>query len=285
MTWNESSVAGKQWEVSPWLLRARYCVGTLPHLPARPLTHYLEGSEEITLTRAAGARMKPLLASGEVDTALLPTNDLGCFGPRMSILPVASLSGDESSLYTRIFSQVDPADITVLWVDRNCGSVLTLVQVLWGYQYRSRISVIPFDPGSVQVPDDVDAVLIIGDSVVTDPPIGFDLQFDPVGMWHEMTGLPFVFNVWGTQRTGAECERLSRLLLEARQLGQRHIEQIAAEHANAYGWPLDLATRCLANEMQFGFTDTHRESLEEFLALAAQLELLPAPGRLQYHTV
>ncbi len=141
MTWNESSVAGKQWEVSPRLLRARYCVGTLPHLPARPLTHYLEGSEEITLTRAAGARMKPLLASGEVDTALLPTNDLGCFGPRMSILPVASLSGDESSLYARIFSQVDPADITVLWADRNCGSALGLLKRFYKNIFNRRLRI------------------------------------------------------------------------------------------------------------------------------------------------
>ena len=73
-----------------------------------------------------------------------------------------------------------------------------LVQVLWAGLYHRRLSVIPFDASRDRPPADAQAVLLIGDKVVTQPPMGFDWQFDPAAMWYEMAGLPFVFGVWCT---------------------------------------------------------------------------------------
>ena len=50
--------------------------------------------------------------------------------------------------------------------------------------------------GRSALADGAEAVLLIGDKVVTDPAIGYDYQIDLGAMWYEMTGLPFVFAAW-----------------------------------------------------------------------------------------
>ena len=79
------------------------------------------------------------------------------------------------------------------------------------------------------------------------------------------------------------CPDLYPLLLKARQNGEQHLEQIASDHAPGYGWPTDLATRCLTSEVRFDFTEAHREGLEEFLEMSAEFGLCEPPGKLHYY--
>ncbi len=222
-----------------------------------------------------------MLVSGELDVAILPTSDVPCFGRRLTILQAGCLAAAGPALIARVFSKVRAEDLTILWADSHSRSVIVLVQVLWASLYRRQLSVIPFDPDREQPPSDAEAVLLIGDRVVAKPPMGFYRQFDPSAMWFEMTGLPFVFAVWAMMRKDGR-EPLCRILRLARQRGQEHVEQIAMEFAPAYGWPIDLALRCLTRELQFEFTDAHRQGLEEFLDLAAEYKLIDLPSPLQY---
>lgn len=254
----------------------------LSYLPARPLIYGLDGSQDVDLVRAPPARLKRLLAGGEVDAALLPTIDLPCFGQRLTVMPAGCLAGTGPTLLVKIFSQVKPENMSVLWSDSDSHATVALVQVVWANVYHRRLSVIPFDPSIGKAPPDADAAMLIGDKVVTDPPLGFDRHIDPVAMWYEMTGLPFVGAVWTTV-CHKHLDELYAVLLEARQRGQQNLVEIATEYGPGYGWPADLAIRCLTQELQFEFTSAHREGMEEFLDLAAEGGLIDSPGPLNYY--
>ncbi len=260
----------------------RYRCGSVSYLIGRPLIYGLDSSHDVELVRGAPPHLRRLLANGELDAALVPSSDLTCFGDRLIILPAGCISSAGATLATRIFSQVKPEDLGVLWADSGARSAITLVQLLWAVQFHRRISIIPFNPTRDSPPHDAEAVLVIGDRVVAEPPIGYDWQLDPTAMWYEMTALPFVFAVWATLRPG-DCGELYRLLVEARETGVRCREQIAAECARSYGWPVDLATRALTTEMQFEFTDAHREGLEEFIEMGAEYGLIERTGPLHYY--
>ena len=51
------------------------------------------------------------------------------------------------------------------------------------------------------IPDDADAVLVIGDAALTQPwDDSFDLRMDLGELWYQKTGMPFVFAVWVVRR-------------------------------------------------------------------------------------
>jgi chorismate dehydratase len=256
--------------------------GVFPYLVARPLIYGLDGVDYLDLLRVPPSRLKRLLAGGDVDVALMPTVDLPAFGKRLTVLTAGCLAGAGPTLMAKIYSQTSPEQMNVLWADSNSHSFLVLVQALWMSRYRRRLSVVPFDSSAGRAPPDAQAVLLIGDRVVTDPPLGFERHFDPVAMWHEMTGLPFVAKIWATTRQN-HVDELYEMLTGARQRGQENLAAIARDFGPAYGWPGDLALRCLTREVQYSFTEAHREGLEEFLDLAAQ-QGLTGPGEpLQYY--
>jgi len=255
----------------------RYRAGTPAYLPVRPLTYGLDCSAQIALVRDAPARLKGMLIRGDIDAALLPTIDLARLGEQVTVLAAGCVAASGPTLLAKIFAQVRPEEISTLWADTRSGSVVVLVQLLWKCLYRRQLSIIPFDSTGDRLPDDAQAALVIGDKVVADPPICFDRQIDPTAMWYEMTGLPFVFGLWATLER-SECDGLYRLLRAARLPGPRNLERIAVRCAAAHGWPLDLAIRCLTQELEYEFTEDHREGLSEFLELAVEAELI---GELQ----
>ncbi len=273
MAAQESKPVDAPSEMQGELRAMRFRAGTVPYLPARPLVYGLESSRDIELVRCSPAHMRGMLASGELDVALLSTIDIPSFGENITVLPAGCIAATGPTLIARVFSQVRAENLRVLWADSNSHAAIALVQVLWAGLYHRRISVIPFDASRDRPPADAQAVLLIGDKVVTQPPMGFDWQFDPSAMWYEMAGLPFVFGIWCTMNSD-KCESMYRTLLAARQQGQQHLEEIANQYAPAYGWPTDLAMRSLTRHLEFEFTDAHREGLIEFLDLAVECKLI-----------
>ena len=128
-------------------------------------------------------------------------------------------------------------------MDVESHTSVALAQVLWHYQFNRRLRIVPFTPGRWDVAEDAQAVLLIGDKVVTDSPIGFNFQFDLGRLWFEMTGLPFVFAVW-TAAEGSDCEAICRVLAEAPARPAEHRRDCAAMHRSTAGpktWRSDIS--------------------------------------------
>ncbi len=136
----------------------------------------------------------------------------------------------------------------------------------------------PFEGDAPPEGEEPEAILMLGDKVVTEPPLGFDWQIDLGAMWHEMTGLPFVVAVWAASDP-ADCRDLYRILTAARLRGTRDMERIVRDYAVPRDWPADLASQYLTSHLQYDFGEAQREGMEEFFYLAADCgaidEMLP----------
>lgn len=256
-------------------------IAAVPYLNARPLIWGLDENAEVDLLRAVPAKLRQKLASGEAEAALLPTIDLQRFDRSPTVVPAGCIASAGPTLTVRVFSQVPPQKIAVVWADGESRTSVALARVLWATLFDRALRIIPFDASSRPAEPDAEAVLLIGDKVVTDPPIGCDYQIDLGAMWYEMTALPFVFAVWAAQ-CPADCDALYALLDAARRGGQQRLEQIAREHGPAYGWPEDLALTYLTRYLQFEFTEAHREGMEEFFDRARDCGVLEAVRTLNY---
>ncbi len=99
-------------------------------------------------------------------------------------------------------------------------------------------------------------LLLIGDKVVCDEPVGYPHQLDLGEAWKQLTGLPFVFAVW-TARAGVElvnCRSDCRAKVE----GWRTIGW--PTYAVPTGWPADIAKRYLTEHLKFDVGPRHQPS-------------------------
>jgi len=256
-------------------------IAVVPYLNSRPLICGLDERADVTLIRAVPSRLLSKLAGSEAEAALLSAIDLQRSGRPPRVIPAGCIASAGVTLTVRIFSQVPAKDISVLWADSDSHTSVVLARVLWAGSFNRQLHVIPFDAARASLPEDAEAVLLIGDKVVTDPPMGYDYQIDLGAMWYEMTGLPFVFAVWSAPAP-ADYQSLHELLSEARRKGQQQLEAIAQEYAPSYGWPVDLARRYLTEHLQFEFTDAHRDGMEEFFDRARECGVLRSVRALEY---
>jgi chorismate dehydratase len=251
-------------------------------LNTRPLVEGLDDLPQLELFRAVPSELREMLWTRQVEAALLPAIDLQRFGAELTVLPAGCVACSGTAMSVRVFSHVRPHRIEVLWTDSDSHCSVALAQVIWHFQFKRKIRVIPFTAGKWDVAEDAQAVLMIGDKVVSEPPIGFDFQFDLGRLWYEMTGLPFVFAVWAASDS-ADLGELWRVLSAARRDGQENLEEIARTCGPRYGWPADMAHRYLTQCMDYEFTDAHREGMEEFFDLAAEIGIIDPPEPLRYY--
>ncbi len=257
-------------------------IGAVSYLNTRPLLEGMDAQPRLDVKRAVPSDLRAMLAGDQVDAALLPSIDLQRCEGGLTVLPAGCIGCAGSVLTVRIFSQVRPHKIETLWVDIDSHTSVALAQVIWHYQFKRRLKVIPFATGAWDVAEDAQAVLIIGDKVVTQPPIGFDYQYDLGRLWFEMTSLPFVFAVWAAGEN-ADHEELYRVLSDARKSGQANIDEIARKYAPIHNWPRDIARNYLGQCLNFDFTAAHREGMEEFFQLAADIGVIPQLRKVRYY--
>ena len=129
--------------------------------------------------------------------------------------------------------------------------------------------------------DECEAVLLIGDKVVCNRLMEFEIETDLGSVWKSLTTLPFVFAVWASP-SGVEVEQLAARLSRARDFGVQSAEMIAADYAPGLGWPVALAKRYLTTRLSFTLTDRHREGMARFLELAGTHNLVPTGRELTF---
>src|SRR5690606_11728603 len=100
----------------------------------------------------------------------------------------------------------------------------------------ARLELAPWSVDSPPDIADVEALLLIGDKVVTSAPTGFGFEVDLGAAWKYLTGLPFIFAAWF-----APAERdvgpLAAELNAARDAGVQGAADIARRFAPIHGWP------------------------------------------------
>ena len=259
--------------------RREWRLGVVSFLNAKPLIEGLDSAEGIKLLYAVPSRLPALLDDGIVDAALVPVVDLVREGRRWQIVSDACIGCDGETLTVRVFSRVPPASISRLHVDGDSHTSVVLAKILWKELYARPLDVVPYT-GHEKV-DECEAVLLIGDKVVSNTLVDYDIETDLGSAWKSLTSLPFVFAVWAAP-AGLDVSQLSRRLSQARDAGVASAELIAADCGPGLGWPVTLAKRYLTARMKFTLGPRQRLGIAEFLKFARADDLIGATGQLVF---
>jgi chorismate dehydratase len=247
-------------------------LGVVSYLNSRPLIEGLDASHGIQLVYDVPARLPGLLEAGEVEAALIPVIDLARRGRRWKIVSDACIGCDGETLSVRIFSRVPPEEIERLHIDGDSHTSVALATLVWREMYGRNLILTPLE--AIESLDECEAILLIGDKVVSNRLIDFNHEIDLGGAWKSLTGLPFVFAVWAARRE-AETGELAKMLSTARDEGVRRAKVIAADAGPGMGWPVELAQRYLTMRLNFKLTDRHLQGMQLFFEMAQREGIVP----------
>lgn len=272
-------------------------------VPARLLGHLLAGDVDLALCPVIDAYRSP------EPLVIVPVGGIGCAGPTWTVrlfgrVPIDTLT----QVHADTDSHTSVALLRVLMRERY-GRDITLIDLDTRRLQRAAPGSTPESAPDIAIgndvraavqtttstntagcvtetaprttlPDDADAVLLIGDKVVTDAPPAarFPHQLDLGHAWHELTGLPFVFAVW-MARQGTDLGDLPAQLATQLAHNQQHLDDIVARYAAPHGWPADLARRYLGEVLRYRMQPDALAGLAEFAELAEAARLIPRPRR------
>lgn len=249
-------------------------LGVVSFLNSRPLIDPLKGNPNVVLQRAVPSALAAMLQTDQVDAALVPVVDLARSAGAWQRVCNAGIACRGETMTVRVFSQVEPRQVSVLHVDSDSHTSVILAQLIWRRWFKQPVRVREIARNTSNGLEQAEAVLLIGDKVVTDRPTGYAHEVDLGTAWLEWTGMPFVFATWVMPAQRPEIVELAGILEAARDRGTSQVAAIAAEYAPQHGWPVDLARRYLSINMQYRLTDEHLAGMQKFFELATAEGLL-----------
>ncbi|HEV8283368.1 MAG TPA: menaquinone biosynthesis protein [Chitinophagaceae bacterium] len=202
-------------------------VGSVSYLNTRPLVYGLKLppiNEEIELVEETPARLAELLMNDDIDVGLIPVAII----PQLKQYFIVSdyCIGTESEVASVcLFSEVPLEEIQKVYLDYQSRSSVALLKWLmkeyWGIH-----------PQIEQAKDDsyrkeikgTTAGLVIGDRAFEQRKISTFI-YDLASEWRSITGLPFVFAAWISNKPLPEA--FIQKFNEANAMGLNHLDEIA----------------------------------------------------------
>ena len=259
-------------------------LGCVSYLNAKPLIESLDQNHPTAVKFDVPSRLLDDLLEDRVDVALCPVIDLFTSPEPLVVVPGGCIGCDGPTLTVRLYSQVPIEEIQTIHADTDSHTSVALLQLMFrlregrlpkliDYHARERVA-------NGRMVEDPEAMLLIGDKVVTDSPaaVRYPHQLDLGEAWKQHTGLPFVFAVWMT-RPDKSLGDLPQWLDQTRQrnLQPAALDAIVQRYASTHGWPDALARQYLGEILHYTFGPRQLEAITCFADHMLHHHMLKTP--------
>jgi chorismate dehydratase len=242
---------------------AKYTVGSVPYLNAKPLVKPLLWSGDASLVSVEfdmPSKLPEMLEQGRAQ-AILVSSISAITDPEATVADGLSISTQGEVLSVRLFSKVPFPQIRTLAEDQSSMTSNALAKILLAEFYHVFPDSRPMAPSGEEMLSECDACLMIGDNGMRFD--AGDLHVMDLGKaWHELTGLPFVWAVWKGNHT--LTEELVGLLQGSLATSLENKERVVEESAIETGFSREECRHYLADIMDYRLTDAHVKGLHEY---------------------
>ena len=241
------------------------------------------------LVTGTPAELNDLLVAGALDLSVISAVEYARHARDLVLLPDLAISCDGPVRSVMLLSQhpVDRLNDRPVLLTASSRTSVALLELLcrnvWGIRPRfaeARAEATDLDHLAA-LPHD--AVLVIGDpALLLAQRGGYPYRYDLGQEWKRWTGLPFVFAVWAARRSAAAAavRRGHAALLESRDWGLAHLDDLAGEASRASGVPVGTCREYFAG-LDYACTDRHLAGLTDFFQRLAADGVVPS-GSLQF---
>jgi len=221
-----------------------------------------------------------MLASGEVDAALVPVIEYQRLSDLLLVpdVCVGSRSGVRSVVLATKLNNLKKVRRVAL--DDSSRTSAVLLKILFG-------KFLGFEPEWITSPPDLksmlrraDAALIIGDPAMTIPRDQFRV-FDLATLWHEFTGLGFVFAMWMVR-----ADRTNRMhginFAAARDEALNDLDRIVTDYRNELTLSKEDMKRYLTENIVFRLDGEMEKGLKLYYDLALKQRLIEVQNSFEF---
>jgi len=249
-------------------------IGCVSYLNARPLIDGLEAEPSLRVASDVPSRLLGRLLAGEAEIALCPIIDYQRAPVELCIVPVGAIGSEGQTLTVRLFAERPFSEVSRVAVDGDSRTSVALLQVLLRDLYGTvaQLEPLPAGPPPQRLPPGIDAILLIGDKVVTAAP-SLPYQLDLGEAWRSLTGLPFVFATW-LSPINSDLGGLPELLRRCRDRNRHRVRELAAAHAGAAGWPVALAEHYLGTLLRYDIGQRELKAITTFWSKCQEAGLI-----------
>jgi chorismate dehydratase len=243
-------------------------IGAVSYLNTKPLIYGFEKGmmqDETEFVFDFPSNIAQQLLNNEIDVGLVPVAVLpamkeyyiisdyciGCDGPVASVC---------------LFSDVPFQNIEKILLDYQSRTSVALLKILLKEHWKITPELINAEKGFEQNIGGTTAGLVIGDRAFKQIPVS-KYHYDLGLAWKEMTGLPFVFAAWVSNKKLSES--FIQQFNDATRLGMLHLKEIAGSNEFAWFNMLEYYTKFIS----YQFDENKKEALTKFLHL---LSIVPA---------
>lgn len=231
-------------------------------------------------TDTAPARCAAMLAGGEVDAALVPIIEYQRIAD-VAIIPnvcVGSKTAVRSVVLVTRKNNLKKVERVAL--DESSRTSAALVKILFreflGFEPQWETS----SPDLKGMLAHADAALIIGDPAMTIPADEFHV-FDLATLWHEFTGLGFVFAMWMVRPE--RVEKIGAIDFgAARDEGLMNLERVIADYPHQLGLSQTQIRQYLTENIVFETADEMGKGLKLYFDLAQEHGLIETMKPLRF---
>ncbi len=254
---------------------ARFKVGSVPFVNARPLVSWFETDGEVEVVYDQPSKLPRMLDDREVDAVLVSSYDT-LRTPGRTIADGVCIGTDGPAESVKLFSKVPFGQVKSLALDQSSLTSNALALGVLRETYGA-------DPVAENCPPDLDAMLADHDACVLIGDVGMvaeapGLQTLDLGQaWSDMIGLPFVWAAW----VGREDLRpeLVDLLNASWKWGQENIARVVEEATTRSGWSREVCERYLTRTMRYDLDDRAKQGLNTFALMLERNKVLTTAHR------
>src|SRR5438309_390470 len=239
-------------------------LGRIAYVNMAPVFYRLDADvEEI---QGVPTELNSRLLAGELDVAPISSIEYARNADRLRLLPRLCVGSEGAVDSIQLVSRKPLEQVRSVAVTPESATSVVLTKVLLPLAQH------------VQLGEDADAKLLIGDaalkSAFEDPTPHYDLG----RLWLERTGLPMVFAVWACPEPLADgLAELEDALVSSVRRARAEPEQLAYGAGERYGYPPGFLARYF-EKLRYRFGPRERAGLYTFLELArdvGELEIVP----------
>jgi len=239
------------------------------------------GKVEIILDNAP-ARSAELLAQDRVDAALVPVI-ASQFIDGVKVIPDVCVGAKRRVRSVCLVTRgADLADVRSVSLDTSSRTSVVLTKIIFreflGFEPAWRDS----EPNIEAMLAESDAALLIGDPALSIADMGLrtsdfnskseiqDLRsYDLAELWHQYTGLGFIFAMWMTRRETCPID-----FAPARDEGLKHLDEIAANYQSEIGLNKGEMLAYLSENISYSPDDSMMAGMKLYFEMAGKSGLI-----------
>ncbi|MBI1920910.1 MAG: menaquinone biosynthesis protein [Geobacter sp.] len=227
------------------------------------------------------SELNAMLSRGEIDVSPSSSIEYGKASDRYMLLPDLSISsvGPVKSVF--LFSRVPIEELSGarIALTTESDTSVNLLRIILARRYGFINSFVRCPAPLLDALRDFPAMLQIGDAALRSASQPTDLHVYDLGeLWHDFTGLPFVFALWiirrdAVQSSRSEVRRLLADLLAAKELARANYDTLSLESPSCPWMPRSELAAYWHN-ISYDLTPNHIAGLRLYFRHAAELGIL-----------